>query len=423
MIYLSIGSNLGNRWENLTNAVTLLKKRLFKNLQCSIVLETECILPDGAPLDWDLPFLNMIIWGECDLTPEDLLIALKKIEHEIGRPKIYEKWAPRLIDLDILVIDGITINTPDLKIPHPEIINRPFLQHLLALINPLQFNYGETEKCFSKSFVLFPKLVGIVNITPDSFSDGGKYFNADAAIAQALDLASDGAVIVELGSQSTRPGAKILTPEDEYNRLKPVLNGLHEYMQKGKIRISIDSFCTTVIQKILNNHPITWVNDVKGKLDDSTLRLIASNGCGIALMHSLSVPPKKDLVISLNVDPVTVVKDWAIKNINHLQTLGFSEDKIIIDPGIGFGKSVYQNIWLMRHLESFANLACQIMVGHSRKSFMTTFTNQKAQDRDIETIAISALIQNKTDYLRVHNVRDHMRFLVAQNCLDNNSYA
>ena len=418
MIYLSIGSNLGNRLENLTKAVDLLRGRLFKNLECSIVLETSSILLPRAPKDWDLPFLNMVVWGECSLSPELLLAALKEIEHGVGRPKVYEKWAPRIIDLDILVIDGVTLNTPNLQIPHPEIGNRPFLQHILSLINPLKFQYSNTENSFLRNFVIFPKLVGIVNVTPDSFSDGGKYLAPELAIAKALELANDGAEIVELGSQSTRPGAEILTPEEEYDRLKPVLEGLLQHMQQGEIRINIDSFSPLVIEKILQKYSVSWINDVKGDLSDSTLRLIANSNCGIALMHSLSIPPTKDLVIDHRLNPVEVISKWATENISKLKSLGFREDKIIIDPGIGFGKSIYQNIYLINHVEEFKNLGCKIMVGHSRKSFLTAFTNQSPQDRDLETIATSAFLQNKADYLRVHNVKDHMRFLAVQHCLN-----
>ncbi|MCX7343687.1 MAG: dihydropteroate synthase [Proteobacteria bacterium] len=422
MIYLSIGSNLGNRLENLTKAVDLLKNRLFKNLQCSIVLETASILLPGSPKDWDIPFLNMVVWGECSLSPESLLTDLKEIEHEIGRPEVYEKWAPRIIDLDILFIDDVTVNTPNLQIPHPEIGNRPFLQHLLSLINPLKFQYSNIENSFLKNFVISPKLVGIVNVTPDSFSDGGKYFNPELAITKALELANDGATIVELGAQSTRPGAKILTPEEEYGRLKPVLDGLLHHMQRGEIRISIDSFSPSVILQILANYPISWVNDVNGSFDDTTLRTISEKNCGIILMHSLSVPADKTLSIDLKLNPVEFILEWAIKNIERLQILGFDRNTIIIDPGIGFGKSAYQDILLIHDMETFKKLPCKTMVGHSRKFFMTTFTTELAGNRDLETIATSAFLQNKTDYLRVHNVKDHMRFFVAQNCLMSGMY-
>lgn len=423
MIYLALGSNIGNRRENLTKAVSLLKNRIFKNLKCSIVLETECILLPESPKEWDIPFLNMIVSGECDLSPEDLLLALKEIEHKMGRPKVYEKWAPRIIDIDILFFDNVTVDTSILKIPHPEINNRPFWQHLLALSDPERFKTTNLQKVFLKSFTLSPKLVGIVNITPDSFSDGGIYLNAENAIARTLEMVNDGATLVELGAQSTRDGASLITPQEEYARLKPILDGLNEYMVRGEISVSIDSFFPEVILKIIENYPIAWVNDVKGDLDDKTLRGISDKKCGIILMHSLSVPADKSLSINPNLNPVEFLRGWALKNLKKLQDIGFNYDDIILDSGIGFGKSAYQDILLLRCMEEFKNLPCQIMVGHSRKFFMTTFTTEPASNRDVETFAVSAILQNKIDYLRVHNIRDHMRFFVARNCLNNGDYA
>lgn len=118
MIYISIGSNIGNRLSHLQKATELLKKRYLKDLKSSIILETKAILPNGAPPDWNKPFLNMIVYGSCSSSPEELLKGLKQIECDIGRPQVYEKWAPRVIDLDILLWDDLTLDIPVLKIPH-----------------------------------------------------------------------------------------------------------------------------------------------------------------------------------------------------------------------------------------------------------------------------------------------------------------
>lgn len=156
-----IGSNIGNRLFHLQRATELLKKRYLKDLKSSIILETKAILPNGAPPDWNKPFLNMIVYGSCSSSPEKLLKGLKQIECDIGRPQVYKKWAPRVIDLDILLWDDLTFDTPDLKIPHPELVNRPFLLHLMAMVNKtFAFN---VQECFSKSFTISPKLMGIVN--------------------------------------------------------------------------------------------------------------------------------------------------------------------------------------------------------------------------------------------------------------------
>ncbi|WP_374698775.1 dihydropteroate synthase [Wolbachia endosymbiont (group B) of Limnophora tigrina] len=427
MIYISVGSNIGNRFSHLQRAAQLLKERYFKDLKSSIILETKAILPNGAPPEWDKPFLNMIVYGSCSSSPEELLKGLKQIECNIGRPQVYEKWAPRVIDLDILLWDDLTLDTPYLRIPHPELINRPFLLHLMAMLNPMDntpiinktfgtvaYDIPNVQDCFLKSFTLSPELVGIVNITSDSFSDGGLYYDADQATKQALQLVSDGASIVDLGAQSTRPGSLIQTPKAEYARLKPVLDNLNQHMKVGDIKVSIDSFWPDVILNVLEHYNIAWVNNQKGALDNNTLKAIAGSGCSIVIMHSLSIPPRKDNVIPGNTDLIDTINHWTEKSINRLLNLGFNESSIIIDPGIGFGKSLYQNIWILRNIEALQSFGCKVLVGHSRKSFISSFSTELVFNRDLETIALSSALHNKVDFLRVHNVRDHMRFFVAQ---------
>ena len=202
MIYISLGSNLGNRRDHLHRAVDLLKERYLKNVRCSIILETECLLPIGAPEDWNNPFLNMVVAGDSSLSPELLLEGLKQIEQDLGRPKVQERWSPRVIDLDILFWEGVIRDTPSLKIPHPELKNRPFFTHLLAMMDISFKKENLSQPCFLKSFTLSPQLVGIVNITKDSFSDGGLYHTPDKAIQQALKLSEEGAAIIEIGAQS-----------------------------------------------------------------------------------------------------------------------------------------------------------------------------------------------------------------------------
>ncbi|NUX01149.1 dihydropteroate synthase [Wolbachia endosymbiont of Madathamugadia hiepei] len=430
MVYISIGSNIGNRLSNLQKAAQLLKERYFKDLKSSIVLETKAILPNGAPTEWDKPFFNMVVYGNCSVSPKELLKGLKQIECDIGRPQIHEKWAPRIIDLDILLWDDLTLDTPYLKIPHPELLNRPFLLHLMAMLSPMgdipttnktfgtvAYNTPSVQDCFLKSFTLSPELVGIVNVTPDSFSDGGLYYEADQANKQALQLVSAGASVVDLGAQSTRPGSSMQTPEEEYGRLKPVLDNLSHYMKAGDIKVSIDSFWPDVILKALEYYNIAWVNDVKGDLDDNTLKAIASGGCSIVIMHSLSIPAHKDNIIPGNTDPVNTINHWVEKSIDRLLALGFNKSSIIIDPGIGFGKSLYQNIWILRNIEALQSFGCKVLVGHSRKSFISSFSSELAFNRDLETISMSSVLHNKVDFLRVHNVRDHVRFFVAQAAL------
>jgi 2-amino-4-hydroxy-6-hydroxymethyldihydropteridine diphosphokinase/dihydropteroate synthase len=205
--------------------------------------------------------------------------------------------------------------------------------------------------------------------------------------------------------------------EEEYARLKPVLDNLSDYMKAGDIKVSIDSFWPDVILNVLEHYNIAWVNNQKGDLDNNTLKAIASNGCSIVIMHSLSIPSHRGNIIPGDTDPIDIINNWAEKSISRLLTLGFDQSSIIIDPGIGFGKSLYQNIWLLRNIEALRSFGCKVLVGHSRKPFISSFSTEPVFNRDLETIALSSALHNKVDFLRVHNVRDHMRFFVAQAAL------
>jgi 2-amino-4-hydroxy-6-hydroxymethyldihydropteridine diphosphokinase/dihydropteroate synthase len=434
MFHISIGSNLGNRLNNMQRAVSLLKARYFSNLKMSIILETPAILPNNAPTEWNKPFLNMVIQGESAVEPQRLLAGLKEIEQEMGRAAICPKWGPRVIDLDILLWNNHTLVSPKLMIPHPELLNRSFLIHLIALLDPecryqtLHENpynnktFGEIAHstaninvCYNHSFVLDPKLVGIVNITPDSFSDGGLNFSSENAIARAKQLIVEGATVVELGAQSTRPTAVMLDPAMEYVRLQPVLEGLSDSIKNKEIIISIDTFLPQTVLKILKNYPISWINDVKGSLDGQTLREMADRGLKIVIMHSLTIPPQKNQCLDFKHTPMENISQWAQQKIDHLEKCGFSRNDIILDPGIGFGKSSYQNISLLKNIPQLKKWGCEILVGHSRKSYISSFFHAIVNERDLETMAISGVLAEQgVDYLRIHNVKDHQRFFVAE---------
>lgn len=428
MIYISLGSNLGNRLANLRQAITLLKDNILSNSYESIIIETKALLKSNSPKEWDTPYLNMIIAGETTLPPADLLQKLKDIERKLGRDINAEKWAPRLIDLDILIYDGQIINQTGLKIPHPELANRDFLIHLLALM-PKQYlpklnihedfvradeyahNNIDCSKLFFRSFTLGPEVLGIVNITEDSFSDGGKNFAPEVAINNAYKMVDDGAEIIDLGAQSTRPGGiEIIGPEKEYARLAPVLDGIKNINSK----ISIDSYHPQLIRKVIANHKIDWINDVTGNLDDDILRDIAAAGIKILTMHSLSIPPSKENILPHTLSATSSIQIWSDKILEQMLRCGFDANDVIIDPGIGFGKSIYQNLELIRELEVLKTNGCKLLVGHSRKSFIGGFYDGKAHERDLETITISSkLAKSGADFIRIHNIRDHHRLLVA----------
>ena len=317
-------------------------------MRCSIVLETECLLPQGAPKEWDKPFLNMVVAGTSDLSPSLLLKKLQHIERKIGRPILYERWSPRVIDLDILIWEGLSLETSSLTIPHPQLKNRPFLTHLIAMMDISYKRAPSQQRYFSKSYTLAPQLVGIVNITRDSFSDGGSYDTADKATHHALKLSEEGAHVVEIGAQSTRPGVSLQSAEEEYARLEPVLENLKPFLEKKILLLSVDTFRPALIRKILKNYPISWINDVAGNLDDEILQLILDHQCSLVIMHSLGIPPQHDNILPQTQSPITPILEWAKRKTDHLREMGFKQEKIILDPGIGYGKSGYQNLEILR---------------------------------------------------------------------------
>ncbi len=420
-VYISLGSNEGCRINFLRQAVSLLKeKKCLKNIHPSVVVETKALLPKDAPKLWDKNYYNAVVRGKSTTSPQDLLKKLKQIECEMGRSLEHQKWSPRIIDLDILLFGQLKIKTKDLTLPHPELKNRIFFQHLLVLMGEKQFgskiNLKDIQENIIKSLVLNPQFVGVVNITKDSFSDGGQYFNPKKALSQCLKLSEDGASIIELGAQSTRPNAIIQSPETEYKTLKSVLKKI-EVFEKKDIQISVDSFFPEVIRKIIKEFKVNYINDVSGKLDKDILKMIAKRNLKICIMHSLSVPANPSIVLSYKKNVMKILLDWSKKTVSGLVKLGFDFENIVLDPGIGFGKSAYQNVEILKNLEvfeCFRKEGVKLMVGHSRKSYINLFNSslvQKPQERDLETLAISSVISKNVDFIRVHNVKDHMRFL------------
>jgi 2-amino-4-hydroxy-6-hydroxymethyldihydropteridine diphosphokinase/dihydropteroate synthase len=436
-VFIGIGSNLGYRFLNIRKALRLIAEQAIAKMRISVVLETKAILPSGAPVAWDLPYLNLVISGETSLSPKGLLANLKNIEKTLGRDLQAPRWAPRVIDLDILAWDEKLLSEDTLKIPHPELMNRPFLVSLMASLSPTWcypvagFSYSHktlteilhTQVNFDsgkdRCFIASPQMVGIVNITPDSFSDGGDYFQVDLAIQRIQKLADQGAAVIDIGAQSTRPGATPISSEEEWSRLEPVLSQLAQDFKSrlSKPEISLDSFDPEVIKRALQSYPIDWINDVKGGEDERILKIVAETNCKIVLNHSITIPPSRDRILPFETDPIRHLCDWADKKIKVLGAFGIDPSRIILDPGIGFGKSPFQSLSLLRDIDSLKGFGCEILIGHSRKSFLKILVHEG--NRDLETLGISHyLLRKGVDYLRVHDVEAHQKALSALTLLE-----
>ncbi len=210
-----------------------------------------------------------------------------------------------------------------------------------------------------------PKIMGIVNVTPDSFSDGGQHFDAAAAIAHGLKLAGDGAGVLDVGGESTRPGADPVSADEELQRVLPVIEALAE---KSTAVISIDTRKGVVARAAMAAGATIW-NDVAALSDSSSLETAASLGCNVVLMHAQG-DPKTMQDDPYYEDVVEEVYAFLDGRINACLKAGISKEKLIVDPGIGFGKTVEHNLALLAHLERFTALGLPVLLGASRKRFI-----------------------------------------------------
>ncbi len=249
------------------------------------------------------------------------------------------------------------------------------------------------------------KLMGIVNVTPDSFSDGGDAFSTENALAAIEQLIAGGADIIDIGAESTRPGATPLSPEEEWQRLDELFLFLPKFA--GQALFSLDTRHAETAKKAVS-YGVHIINDVSGFSDADMVKAVRDSSCKLVVMHSLSVPADKNIVLAEDVDVVAEVLAWAQERIKTLENAGVAKHRIIFDPGIGFGKTAPQSLVLVNGIERIAELGVPILVGHSRKSFLAGIS----ADRDEATLAVSQyLAQKKVDILRVHDVAAHKKML------------
>jgi 2-amino-4-hydroxy-6-hydroxymethyldihydropteridine diphosphokinase/dihydropteroate synthase len=440
LIILGLGSNIGDRLQYLRGALHALKNIPGVSVQqVSPVYISDAELPEHAPPSWNQTFLNCAVRCASSLAPQELLTAIKKIEADFGRNLQNPAWSPRVVDIDILAQQDQNIATEQLIIPHRHLLNRPFALWPLADLIPTWQYPGQqltAEQIVEKWGSRFsgdapfntrqinqridtPRLVGIINVTPDSFSDGGKFISAEQAFHQAIHLMDAGAEILDVGAESTAPHSSPLTPRMEWQRLQPVLTAVMQAKHKFIIPpvISVDTRHAEVAQHAVALG-VDWINDVTGFQDPAMRAAVRNAKVDCVVMHHLSIPPVRGETIPRDQDPVEFLHRWSEKQIALLEQDGIHRDRIIIDPGFGFGKSPGQAIALLQRSNEFADLGVRILVGHSRKSFMTVFTPHTAAERDIETLAMTLhLAGQPIDYLRVHNVEISTRALRVQAAL------
>lgn len=237
-------------------------------------------------------------------------------------------------------------------------------------------------------------IMGILNVTPDSFSDGGRFCNPAEAVAHALEMQDKGADIIDIGGQSTRPGSRMVDAEEEWQRLAPVLPQLVKSLE---VPISVDTYYQLVAERALEQG-VHIINDVSGfKVDPGLADVICRYRAAVVIMHSRLHSGYQDLMN----DVKSELKDA----VDLAQAAGVSSDQIVIDPGIGFGKTAEENLVLLGHLNEFKTMGYPVLLGASRKSFLGQLFGLSLEERLEGSLAAAAAgIMAGVDILRVHDV-------------------
>eukprot|EP01117_Protostelium_nocturnum_P014866 TRINITY_DN5704_c0_g1_i1.p1 TRINITY_DN5704_c0_g1~~TRINITY_DN5704_c0_g1_i1.p1 ORF type:complete len:474 (-),score=163.61 TRINITY_DN5704_c0_g1_i1:42-1289(-) len=381
-------------------------------------------------------FLNCALKIETSLEPSELLSVLKQLENEIGRVKTIRN-GPRKLDLDILFYgsrivhqEGPKIGDEDgsIHIPHLRISERDFVLGPLNDLCP-HFVHPENGKTVGQMFNALEKveltpvdyfgeeihfdwgkrtlIMGILNVTPDSFSDGGKYQDPSSALLKAKEMIELGADIIDIGGQSTRPNADLVEVEEELRRVIPAIQKIRKELPNSII--SIDTFYAKVAKESVEAGA-NIVNDVSGgNLDPKMFETVAQLQVPLVIMHSRGDPKTmSSLAVYENDQVYPEVKRWFRQRTEEAQDAGMYRWNIILDPGIGFAKTFAHNLQLLRSDSRLDDLGFPLLYGSSRKGFIGTITGQKeAEKRAFGTAAtVVAAIQLGADIVRVHDVKE-----------------
>lgn len=403
-------------------------------------------------------FLNAAAEIKTSLSPLALLSALKDTEKQLGRSfgEDQIRWGPRPIDMDIIFYEDQNVleGGDTLVIPHPRWQERDFVKAPLADLTPRGEKTGVPvgldkylvaarrlwdeqggEKALRRysedsslqcvlpvgplstwAWTHQTSVMGILNVTPDSFSDGGKYVHIDKAIQYAIDMVHDGADIIDIGGQSTRPGAQQIDPHEEWERIAPVIKALRAESSLNQIPISVDTFYSQVAKNAVDAGA-NIVNDVSGGHADSNMyRVVADLGVSYILMHMRGNPRTMQLPENLKYKDICSDIAFSLQqSCDAAVDAGIESWRIVLDPGIGFAKTGTGNIELVAKLSRFRSEMSvpyqnlPILLGPSRKRFLGDLIGRQsapATERDWATCAVSAIAAVQgANIIRTHNVR------------------
>jgi dihydropteroate synthase len=247
-----------------------------------------------------------------------------------------------------------------------------------------------------------PLLMGILNITPDSFSDGGKYLTLNEALKRAHEMIEEGVDIIDIGGESTRPGSEPVSLDEELKRITPIIEALKK---DSDIAISVDTYKPQVMKEVIDMD-VAMINDVYALRQPGAIDVVKTSKVGICLMHMQGTPQTMQINPQY-INVVSEVKSFLEARANDLVNEGMDKSRIILDPGFGFGKTFEHNIELLQHLESFKSLKLPLLVGLSRKSFIRKILNGEHDDHLSGSIAAAIFSVIKgAKILRVHDIKE-----------------
>ena len=427
-VTLGLGSNLGHRLEHLRRAVRALESHSqITLLDHSRLYLTKAIVPKNAPIDWDIDYFNMVIKIETTLKPLALMHFNQQIEHEMGRNPSHETWSPRIIDIDILSWEDRIIDTQALKIPHQYLLERNFAIAPLIEINPLWQHPKHPNMDLHAIIKKMPpltilpyrlkgtQLMGIINITPESMSGRHLNYSLKNFQQQFISLVNDGAEVIDIGAESTRPNAEAITSEAEWKRLHPILNHLNNMLASKNLlilpKISIDTYHAKTVQRLMS-YPINMINDIYGVETKEMLPYLKENKLTYIFMHHCGKAGNG--YIDKHTSASQQVIQYGQKQVTQLIKDGLCPSQLIYDLGFGFGKYSFQIQEMIQNIDLFkAKFEIPLLIGHSRKAFAMPSTSAfPAIERDIETASLSQYFaQHKIDYLRVHDTKSSSRLI------------
>ncbi len=255
-----------------------------------------------------------------------------------------------------------------------------------------------------------PLIMGIVNTTPDSFSDGGKYLTTDLAVDHALRLVAEGADILDVGGESTRPGADPVPVDEELRRVIPVIDRLNGLV---KIPLSIDTYKAEVARQALQSGA-RIVNDISGlRFDSRMIDVCCEHLCGVICMHIQGTPQTMQNEPRYR-DVVEELCDHFCERLIALERAGIPQERVVLDPGVGFGKTAQNNLEILSNIARFRQLGRPVLIGHSRKRFLQKGTGISEVERLFGTVGVSiGLAQQRADILRVHDVAANRDAIIA----------